>query len=206
MKLFYGAGTCALATHIALEEVGADYEAQGIDFTKTEQRSPAFLAVNPKGRVPALVTDHGILTETPALLYFLAQSYPDANLAPLDDPHLLAEIQAMNSYLCSTVHVAHAHKLRGSRWADEVSSFEDMRRKVPETMTQVMLLVEQALDPGPWLFGDRFTISDIYLFTIARWLEGDGVDMEKLPRVAAHRERVMQRPATKRAMEAEGLV
>lgn len=206
MKLFYGAGTCALATHIALEEVGADYDAHGIDFTKTEQRSPAFLAVNPKGRVPALLTDHGVLTETPALLYYLAQSYPDANLAPLHDPHLLAEVQAMNSYLCSTVHVAHAHKLRGSRWADEVSSFEDMRRKVPETMTQVMLLVEQALVPGPWLFGERFTISDIYLFTIARWLEGDGVDMEKLPRVAAHRERVMQRPATKRAMEAEGLV
>jgi glutathione S-transferase len=81
-KLYYAPGTCALATHIALEEVGASYEAVLVDFRSQGQRSPAYLAINPKGRVPALMTENGILTETPALLCFVAQLFPKAELAP----------------------------------------------------------------------------------------------------------------------------
>ena len=81
-RLFYAPGTCALATHIALEEAGAPYEAVLVDFRSQSQRSPEYLAVNPKGRVPALVTESGTLTETPALLCFVAQCLPRAELAP----------------------------------------------------------------------------------------------------------------------------
>src|ERR1700747_1537540 len=118
-KLYYAPGTCALASHIALEEVGAAYKAERLDFKDNQQNRPDYLAVNPKGRVPALVTDRGVLTETPAILAFVAQTFPEGKLAPFDDAFKLAEVQAFNSYLCSTVHVAHAHKLRGSRWATE---------------------------------------------------------------------------------------
>jgi glutathione S-transferase len=113
-KLYYAPGTCALATHIALEEAGAPYEAVLVDFRSQSQRSPEYLAVNPKGRVPALVTESGTLTETPALLCFVAQRFPNAELAPLADPFALAQVQEFNSYLCSTVHVAHAHRMRGT--------------------------------------------------------------------------------------------
>src|SRR5437879_2049197 len=75
-KLFYAVGTCALASHIALEEAGAEYDAVRLDFRTNEQRKPEYLAINPKGRVPALVTDDGVLTETPAILAFVAQSFP----------------------------------------------------------------------------------------------------------------------------------
>ena len=118
LKLYFAPHTCALATHIVLEEVGATYSTVRIDFGRTEQGSPEYLKVNPKGRVPALVTDRGILTETPAMLVYIAQSFPKAKLAPLDDPFFFAEIQAFNSYLCSTLHVAHAHRMRGYRWVD----------------------------------------------------------------------------------------
>src|SRR4051794_35789547 len=101
-----------LATHIALEEAGAPYEAVRVDFGSQAQRSPEYLAVNPKGRVPALVTDRGTLTETPGLLLFVAQRFPQAELAPLSDSFALAQVQEFNSYLCSTVHVAHAHGRR----------------------------------------------------------------------------------------------
>ncbi|RED48145.1 glutathione S-transferase family protein [Aestuariispira insulae] len=205
MKFYYAAGTCALATHIALEEVGADYVAVGIDFSKNQQRSSDFLTLNPKGRVPALVTDKGVLTETPALLFYIAQTHPDADLAPLGDPYQLAALQSFNSYLCSTVHVAHAHKLRGSRWADEVSSFDDMKRKVPETMLSSMMLVEDGMLAGPYVMGEDYSIADMYLFTLARWLEGDGVDVERLPGIIAHRNRMRARPAVKRALAAQGL-
>ena len=113
LKLFFAANTCALASHIALEEAGAPYEAVRVDFRTNEQRKPEYLAINPKGRVPALATERGILTETPAILAFIAQSFPGARLAPLDDPYAFARVQAFNSYLCSTVHVAHAHRMRG---------------------------------------------------------------------------------------------
>src|SRR5580698_8026121 len=83
---YYGVGTCALATHIALEEAGAQYEAVRLDMAGGQQRSAEYLKINPKGRVPALVTEQGVLTETPALLVFVAQQFKAANLAPLDDP------------------------------------------------------------------------------------------------------------------------
>ena len=114
-KLYYAPGTCALASHIALQEAGATYTTERVDFKSNQQNSPEYLAVNPKGRVPALVTDQGILTETPAMLAFVAQSFPQAKLAPLDDSFAFAQVQAFNSYLCSTAHVAHAHKGRGYR-------------------------------------------------------------------------------------------
>ena len=84
-RLYYAPGTCALATHIALEEAGAPYEAVPVDFGSQAQRSPEYLAINPKGRVPALVTESGTLTETPGLLLFVAQRFPKAELAPLSD-------------------------------------------------------------------------------------------------------------------------
>ncbi|MGH7059295.1 MAG: glutathione S-transferase family protein [Stellaceae bacterium] len=203
-KLYYAPGTCALATHIALEEAGAAYEAVAVDFASQAQQSPEYLAVNPKARVPALVTESGTLTETPALLCFVAQRFPEAALAPLDDPFALARLQEFNSYLCSTVHVAHAHGRRGARWADDTGAIEAMKRKVTANVAQCFALIERELLRGPWVIGDRYTISDPYLFTIASWLEGDGVDTAKLPRVMAHRARMLARPAVQKAVAAEG--
>jgi glutathione S-transferase len=140
-KLYYAPGTCALATHIALEEAGAPYEAVRLDFGSQAQRSPEYLAVNPKGRVPALVTESGTITETPGLLLFVAQRFPNAELAPLSDPFALAQVQEFNNYLCSTVHVAHAHGRRGARWVDDAAAIEAMQRKVPGTMTDCFALI-----------------------------------------------------------------
>lgn len=204
MKLFCAPGTCALASHIALEEAGADFTTIRLDFRANEQRRPEYLAINPKGRVPALVTDRGILTENPAILVFIAQRYPDAKLAPLHDPFAFAEVQAFNTYLASTVHVAHAHGRRGYRWADNQSSFDDMKRKLPETMAACFDLIEREMFKGPWVMGEAYTICDPYLFTIAEWLEGDGVDPARFPKVHDHRRRMAERPAVKRALAAEG--
>jgi len=99
--LYYATNTCSLAAHIALEDAGADYELRRIDFTRTEQQSPEYLKVNSKARVPAMVTPRGILTDTPAMLAFIAQSFPDAALAPLNDVFAFAELQSFNSYICA---------------------------------------------------------------------------------------------------------
>jgi glutathione S-transferase len=200
LKLFYSPQSCALASHIALEEAGADYQAVRVDFANQEQRGPEYLKINPKGRVPALVTDRGVLTETPAILLYIAQTHPAAGLAPIDDAFELGRIQAFNSYLCATVHVAHAHRIRGYRWADDPGTFADMARKAPQNVRDCFALIEAEMFAGPWVMGEAFSISDPYLYTVATWLEGDGVDPAQFPRILDHRNRMSQRPGVARVL------
>ncbi|MFG0229211.1 glutathione S-transferase family protein [Achromobacter sp. 413638] len=198
---FYTApGTCALATHIALHEAGAEFDLVKLDIAAGQQQGPDYLRVNPKGRVPALATPQGVLTETPALLAFVAQSFPAAGLAPLDDPFAFARMQELASYLASTAHVAHAHKRRGARWADDPAAHEAMRAKVPQTMTVCAAYLEAQI-VGPWVAGERYTVVDGYLYTVGSWLEGDGVDMTRFPKLTAYLERVGQRDAVRRAVK-----
>ena len=205
LTLYFAPHTCALATHIVLEEVGADYSAKRIDFATNQQRSPDYLKINPKGRVPALVTDRGILTETPAMLVYVAQSFPKTELAPMDDPFLFAEIQSFNSWLCSHLHVAHAHRMRGYRWvdADDAHSIAALQRKVPQSVGDSFALIEREMLKGPWVMGERYTVCDPYLFTLAQWLEADGVDPRTIPRVIDHRRRMSERATVKTAIGQE---
>jgi glutathione S-transferase len=203
IKLFYAAHTCSLASHIALEEAGAAYSTVQINFAVDEQKSPAYLALNPKGRVPTLITDRGILVETPAILAFIAQSFPQADLAPLNDPFAFAEVLAFNSYLCATLHVAHAHRVRGNRWADDPAAIAEMQLKVPQSVGACFYHIEHDMLKGPWVMGARYTICDPYLFTLAQWLEADGVDPTHLPKVTDHRRRMSQRPGVQRVIAEE---
>lgn len=202
LTFYYARGTCALASHIALEQAGAPYEAVRIDFKTQQQRSPEYLRLNPKGRVPALVTERGVLTETPALLQYIGQSFPQAGLAPLDDAFLLAKMNEFNSYLCSTAHIAHAHRMRGYRWVDaeNKAAIEAMQKKVPQSVGECFALIEEHMLQGPWVLGERYSTSDPYLFTLARWLEGDGVDVNRFPKVADHLRRMNDQPGVRKVL------
>lgn len=200
LKFYYAPASCALAAHLALEYAQAPYQAERLDFKAQQQRSAEYLRINPKGRVPALATEQGILTETPALLQFIAQSFPQAGLAPLDDAFLLAKVNEFNSYICSTVHVAHAHRGRGYRWADDESAIASMKKKVAQNMADCFALIEERMLKGPWVLGERFSTSDMYLFTVTRWLEGDGVDVARFPGVAAHMQRMQAEPVVQKVL------
>ena len=121
------------------------------------------------------------------------------------DAVAFAELQAFNSYLCSTLHVAHAHRMRGHRWvdADDAAAIAAMQRKVPQAVGEGFALIEKHMLKGDYVMGDTFTVADAYLFTIAQWMEADGVDPARTPRVAAHRARIAARPATQAALAAE---
>jgi glutathione S-transferase len=201
--LYYAPHTCSLASHIALEEAGASYELKRLDIDKKEHHRQNYLAINAKARVPAMVTPRGVLTETPAMLAFIAQSYPAAKLAPIDDPFAFAQLQAFNSYLCSTLHVAHAHRMRGYRWVDDPAAIVAMQKKVPQSVGAAFDLIEHGFLKGPWVMGDGYTIADPYLFTLEQWIEADGVDGKRIPRVLDHRRRMLERPAVKKAIAEE---
>ena len=176
-----------------------------MSFKAEDQKKPEYLKLNAKARVPSLVTGKGILTETPAILAYIAQAFPAAKLAPVDDPFEFARAQAFNSYLCSTVHIAHAHRMRGYRWVDaaDEASIKAMQKKVPQSVGECFGLIEREMLAGPWVMGEDYSICDAYLFTLAQWLEADGVDPAKIPRVIEHRARVASRPAVRKAVEAE---
>jgi glutathione S-transferase len=200
LTLYSAPGTCALASHIALEQAGAEYRVERIDFRADAQRAPDYLAINPKGRVPALATPRGVITENPAILTFIAQSFPAARLAPLDDPFAFARAQAFNSYLCSTVHPAHAHRVRGYRWADDPAAIAEMKRKAPQVLSEAFDLIEREMFAGPWVMGEAYGICDPYLFTIAGWLESDGLDIARWPKVADHHQRMSRDPAVRQVL------
>lgn len=205
MIFYYAPKTVSLASHITLEEVKATYETRVLDFSISEQRSDDYATINPKGRVPSLVTDAGIITETPAILAFIAQSYPDAGMVPKGDPFAFAKIQELNAYLCATVHVAHAHKHRGYRWVDDDAAIKAMQAKIPQTMSECFRLIESEMFKGPWVFGDQYTISDPYLFTVSNWLEGDGVDINDFPAIADFNRRMREREAVRKVIDLHGL-
>ncbi|QCO55874.1 glutathione S-transferase family protein [Pseudorhodobacter turbinis] len=194
MKLYYADTTVAIALIIALKEAKLPCDLVRVDFAAGEQTRPEFLAINPKGRVPALVTKQGILTETGALLDYIHALAPEAGLVP-DDPFQAAKMRELMYYLASTWHVNHAHKGHGERWADKKESHEDMRLKAPETMRACCAYIEENLLKGPFLLGDRFSLADAYLYVVSGWLKGDGVDVSDYPKLAAFRTEMEKRPS-----------
>lgn len=205
MKLYYANGTIAVAPAIALIEANVDHELVRLDFAEGAQTKPAYLRLNPKGRVPALVLEDGtILTETGAILDYIAAVAPQANLVP-SEPAQAAHMRSVMYYIASTFHVAHAHKMRGHRWADNASSHADMTAKVPETMQACAQYVEAECLRGNYVCGEAFTLADPYLFVACTWLAGDGVDVSTFPKITSFLDRMSARNSVD-ALREKGLI
>lgn len=202
LKFYFGPNAIAVATGITLEEGGVHYEPIKVDLAGGEQTRPEYHKINPKGRVPALATPGGILTETGAILEYLAETAVPG-LVPVD-PLARARMREVMYYLATTMHVNHAHKMRGSRWASRPESFADMQAKVPETMAASAAFIEERM-VGPYIFGEDLTLADPWLFTICRWLEGDGVTVSDYPKVSAFMEAMEARPSVQ-ACRAKGIM
>jgi len=204
ITLYTGVGSVGLASHIALEEINVsgnhDYDLVVLDMQNNQQRSEKYKALNPKARVPSLAVDNTVLTETPAILVYLAQIAPESSLALPEDPMEFAQIQSFNSYLCSTMHVAHAHKHRGYRWVNDEAALAALTANVPKTMSECCVTLEEHLFAGPWVLGKDFSICDPYLFSVTSWLESDGVDIEQFQKLKNHQIKMLERNSVKSAM------
>ena len=197
ITLYTAQASIGWVSHIALEESGLDYKAIALDFSKQQQTSTDYLKINAKARVPSLVVDQCVITETPAILTYIAQIATDSPLALPEDLYKQSAINSFNSYLCSTVHVAHAHKMRGHRWVDDEAAQKAMTANVPKTLALCIDLIESEMLRGPWVHGDEFSISDPYLYRISTWMDSDGVDINKYPKVKAHRKAMESRNSVK---------
>ncbi len=196
LKLFCAPTTISTVVVVALNE-GVHWEPIRVDVKGGEQTRPDYLAINPKGRVPVLVTPEGPLTETGAILEYIGETaLPD--LVPADPLHR-ARMRELMYYFASTFHVAHAHMRRGYRWADRDSSFADMQAKVPETMAASCVYVEGLIEE-PFLFGEALTLADPYLYTLTTWLGRDGVEIGDYPKLAGFKAAMEARPSVQKAI------
>lgn len=202
LKLYCAPRTISVAVAAALYDSGIHWEPIRVDIAGGEQTREPYLSLNPKGRVPVLITPEGTLTETGAILEYLAETAMPGYVPA--DPLARARMREVMFYLASTMHVNHAHKMRGRRWANEDASLADMTAKVPETMTASAAYIEGLLT-GPYLFGSAPTLADFYLYAICTWLEGDGVDVAQFPGLTAFIQAMETTRGVSRA-RAEGLV
>jgi glutathione S-transferase len=209
LRLFYSPGACSLAPHLALEEAGASFMPVLVDFKSTEQRSTAYLLINPKGRVPALAVGDWTLTACPAILQYVALANPTAKLWPADLPSQAKCLEWM-AWLSSGVHVTYAHVRRSERYATTEAGLADVRATGVTATRAIFAEVETKLatGSGPWLAGEQFTVADCYLFVFWTWGRGPhlGYDMAKdFPVWDAHARRMLTRPAVQRVLAREGL-
>lgn len=204
MQLYYTPGTISVAIAITLHEAGLPFEPILVDFKNNEQQSSAYREVNPKGRVPALVTADGLLTETGAILDYIAAIAPLAELIPTD-PFNAGKMREVMYYLATTAHINHAHKIRGYRWADQQSSWDDMAAKMTENMIENTEYIETHCLSGPFVLGDQISLADPYLYVVSTWLKGDGVDTSQFPKLTAFMELMAARPSVQ-AVVGQGML
>lgn len=201
LKLYYSKGSSAIAAHILLEEVGADYDAIEVSIAKGAHRNPEFLSRNPKGRIPVLETPDGVITENPAILEYIATTHPDAGLLP-KSAFEQAQARSLAAYLCATVHVAFAHHKRGARWAETTRALSEMRSLAPKNLRECAAYLEAELALSPWALGSKYSFCDPYLFLLDGWLRATGSDLSGLPRLSAHNQTMHARPAVQTVLAA----
>jgi glutathione S-transferase len=203
LTLFYSPGACSMAAHVILEEAGAPYEAKRVDFSKSEQRSDAYLKINPFGRVPALVLDDGTpITENTAILPYLGKRlgfWPS-------DPVAEAKALSVIGFFAASVHLAHAHARRTERYAADPAAFPTIQETGRKTFRTHLQQIDRMLEGREWL-SDRYSVLDPYALVFYAW----GLSFHQLPmrtefkHYTALRDRLMERPAVRRVVEQEGV-
>jgi glutathione S-transferase len=185
LTLYFSPGSSSMAPHIALHEVGAPFESRPISLAKKENRTPAYLAINPEGHVPTLLIDGRALTEVAGILYYLAKRFPEARLLP-DDIEAQAQAVSWMSFIASTVHPA--------------------RRQGLDHARAVYAIADKRLGDREWALGS-YSIADIHLFRLF-WRFSNSFQLSRIefPGLFAHYDRMMARPAVQRTLEIESSI
>ena len=202
LKLFYMHNTCSAAAHIVLKETGAPYTPCFVDFALDAQKSPEYLRINPKGRVPALTVDDRVITENPVIQFYLATRFPEAELAPAD-PLDRMEWLSLITWLSNTMHTDIRHVTRPYNYSDEESTYDAIRDKGRKLVTGWLADLDARLERRTWMMGDQYTTADPYAlvyFSIGKRLD---LPISKLKNFPAWKERMLARPAVYRVFEEE---
>lgn len=201
MKLFYSPGACSLSPHIVLNELDLPYTVEKVDLkTHTTASGADFYMLNAKGYVPALQLDNGeVLTEGPAIVQYLAEQKPQANLLPAAGSLGRVRVQEWLNFIGTELH-----KTLGALFNPSISA--EAKSRTLDTFGKRLGFVEKALQGKDYLTGKAFSVADAYLFTIVNWAPMLGIDLTPWPTVAQFQKRVASRPAVQKTLQAEGLI
>ena len=202
LTLYYSPGACSMASHITIEETGAPYEAKPILLAKGEQKTPEYLAINPRGKVPALRVDDQVLTENVAILYYLAKRFPEAKLLPGD---LLAEARCVSTmaWLSNTVHPGFTRVFRPERFAAEESAHAAVKASGREAFWASLQEIDGLLKGKDWMAGVQYTVCDPYALVFYGWGLRIDLPVRELAAYTAWKDRMVQRPAVRKILERE---
>jgi len=202
MTLYFCPGACSLASHIALEETGAPYEIKPILLAKGQQRTEAYLKINPRGKVPALSVDDKILVENTAILTYLARRFPERKLMPAD-PAEEARCIATMCWFSSVVHPSYQRSHRPERFADGEQAQAAVKENGRKSFWANLQEIDSMIQGNDWIMGREFTVVDGYALVFYGWGMRSGFPMKELSAYTAWQERMMKRPTVQKSVESE---
>ena len=201
MKLYYSPGACSLSPHIVACEAGIPVELEKVDLAshKTE-KGQDFMAINPKGYVPALRLDDGsVLTEGPAIVQYLADQKPATGLAPAAGSIDRYRLQEWLTFIGTELH-----KSFGTLF--NKASSDDAKQTAKANIGKRLTYLNEQLASRQFLLDGKFTVADAYAFTIVNWTNFVGIDLKPYANLTAYMARVGGRPGVQEALKSEGLM
>jgi glutathione S-transferase len=192
--LFYSPGACSLASHIALEETGKPYRAVETLLSKNTHLTPEYLAINPRGKVPALVVEGGVITENTAILTYIGLTNPHTGMLPAEALQRARCISQM-AWFSNTPHIFQRAKFRPYYFADDENVFPQIRAKAEATFWKNMQEIDGLLSGQKWLVGDAYTVADPYALVFYGWGVSNRMPMEELKNFTRHKNQMIERPA-----------
>lgn len=206
MKLFYSTGTCSLASHILLLELGLKFSVEKVDIRNKHYSGGDYKQVNPKGSVPAIELENGeILTEGAVILQYIADQKPESGLMPKPGTMERYRAQEWLNFVGSDIHKTFGVLFAADRWVTNKEGNEQLKNSAREALSGRFTVLASKLGDNKFLMGDKFTAPDTYLFTVLRWAPMMGIELERWPSLKAYQQRIHDRPSVKQAMETEGL-
>ena len=201
LKLYYAPGACSTASHLGLEESGAKFDSQALVFAKNEQKTPEYLKINPRGRVPALMIDEGAIVENTAILDYVAARYAP-QLMP-SDPVQRARAISLMAWFSNNVHPSFTHISRPERFATDTAVFDHLKETGRNNFHAALKEIDGIIGDKQWILGDQFSMVDCYALVFYGWGKRIGLPVGELKNYTAWKDRMLARPAVKRVLEKE---
>ncbi len=207
MKLYYTQGSCSLAPHIILEELGIPYTAQQLVGDNGDHSRPEFLKLNPNGAVPVLeFTDGRVLTEGVAIQQYLADLRPELGLAPRNGTWERTQLQETMNFIATELHKGVGALFTADRLVQSPAAREELRQSLMNGAGEKLDIMNAKMNGKKFAFGDSFSIADAYLFTVFSWVPYVGMNADKWPNLVAHAKMMAERPAVHRTLVSEDLL
>jgi glutathione S-transferase len=202
LMLYFSPGACSMASHIGLEETGEPYEEKPTLLAKGEHKTDAYLKINPRGKVPALVADGKVLVENTAILTYLGRRFPAKKLLP-SDPFEEARCISTMAWLSNTVHPAYGHYFRPERYADGDAARAEVKEAGRKAFWTALSEIDGMLQGNEWIMGSHYTLVDPYALVFYSWGVRADLPMQDLRAYTAWKDRMLQRPAVRKILESE---